>query len=573
MSYEKCFLEPSNPTHRQYEALRAFFVEQMPQKEVAERFGYTVGSFRVLCHHFRKNSDRQFFLSPKRGPQQTVLIDPVRDRIVELRKQNLSIYDIADQLRADGRTLSPPAIASILQQEGFARLPRRRDDERPPGCHPAIAPVADVRELDLSERQLHTKFGGLFLFLPFLARLPLDSILDRADFPGSTKIPAGHAMRSLLGLKLFGNARHTHVMSDVFDQGLGLFAGLNVTPKSGFLTQYSCRVNPQSYPIVMTAWLEELETLGWRHGDSFDADFHTIPSHGEDALMEKHYVSKRSRSQRGLVAFVVNDTENRAFCYVDTDIRKCTMSDQVLAFVEFWSNKTGSLPKELVFDSKMTTYANLSKLDQAGVAFITLRARTPKLLEQVLGASTSAWRKVELENVARAYRTPQVLDQRITLRDYEGELRQIAVRGLGHDLPTILITNQMKRSTASLVQRYARRMIIENNIADAIDFFHMDALSSVVALKVNCDLVLTLMGSALYRLFAARIGNGYRTAEFRRIFRDFICATAQVEIAPKDITVRFQKRSHNPMLAAAGFGTEETPIPWLGGKRLRFQLG
>jgi hypothetical protein len=267
---------------------------------------------------------------------------------------------------------------------------------------------------------------------------------------------------------------------------------------------------------------------------------------------------------------VVNDTANRAFCYVNCDLRKSEMKDEIIAFAEFWRNKSGCYPEEIIFDSQLTTYANLDRLNQLGISFITLRRRTAKLIDIIDQRPRSAWRRIELENIARAYRTPRILDEKITLSGYRGKLRQIAVKDLGHDAPTILITNQLKRSPAKLVQRYARRMIIENNIADAIDFFHMDALSSTVAMKVNCDLVLTLMASTLYRLFAQRIGHGYETAKFSTIFRDFIHATAHVQLDRTTVCVKFQKRSHNPMLLKAGYAGENVPVPWLGGKRLRF---
>jgi len=233
------FLEPSNTTHRQYEALRAYFVEHLPSAEAARRFGYTPGSFRVLCHEFRRNPRRPFFLSPVKSPQAVPKKEPVRGTIVALRKQNLSIYDISRALAQSGQTLSPPAVAMILKQEGFARLPRRRDEERPPGTRPEVAAVANVGELDLTPRQFRTKFGGLFLFMPFLAAVPLDKIFHQADLPGSGMIPAGQAMRSLLALKLFGNARHSHVMSSIFDEGLALFAGLNDRPMMKVLKLYA----------------------------------------------------------------------------------------------------------------------------------------------------------------------------------------------------------------------------------------------------------------------------------------------------------------------------------------------
>src|ERR1035438_3526566 len=295
----KAFLEPSNATHRQYEALRAFFVEDLSSEEAAKRFGYTAGSFRVLCHEFRTNPQREFFLPPAKGPQAAPKVDQVREEVIVLRKQNLSIYDISRALEKDGKPLSPAAISLILKEEGFARLPRRKDDERPQGIRPEVAPVADVRQLDLSPRRFRTRFGGLFLFLPYLACIPFDHLLEQAEFPGSKMIPAGHAMRSLLALKLFGNARHSHIMSDVLDEGLALFAGLNQIPKRAFLTEYSCRIDPACYPKLLTLWFDAMGSIGLKRGESFDLDFHTIPFHGEDALVEKHYISKRSRSQKG----------------------------------------------------------------------------------------------------------------------------------------------------------------------------------------------------------------------------------------------------------------------------------
>jgi transposase len=570
---QRIFLEPTNPTHRQYEALRAYFVEGLPSQEVAKRFGYTPGSVRVLCHQFRQHPHRAFFLQPHKGPHRAPKRDPVRDQVMARRKQNFSIYAISETLKAEGHRLSPVTISLLLKEEGFARLPRRADDERPDTPRPTAATVADVRRLDLRPRQLRTKFGGVFLFLPSLATLPFDQLLGEAGLPGSQKIPAAHAMRALLALKLFGNARHSHVMSAVFDEGLALFAGLNVMPKRAFLTEYSCRIDPACYPVLMRRWHDATSTLGLQHGVSFDLDFHTIPFHGEDALVQKHYVAKRSRRQKGRLAFLAHDADTRVFCYANGQLRKAEQNDEILQFVAYWEQRTGQVPHELIFDSKLTTYANLNRLNQRGIDFITLRRRSPKMLAALTRLPASAWRRVALQNVARAYRRPRVLDDTIHLTGYEGPLRQLTVADLGHEEPTFLVTNQLRRAASTLIERYAQRMVIENSIADGIDFFHMDALSSAVAMKITCDLQLTLMASSLYRLLGARVGRGYEVAKGRHIFRDFIDAVGLITLADDAILVQYQKRAHNPLLIAAGFGTTDVPIPWLGNKRLRFVFG
>ncbi len=566
------FLHPTSPAHRQYEALRAYFVDGVPSTVAAKRFGYTPGSFRVLCHGFRKDPRRPFFVSGGKS-----LAAPARqgtrEKVIALRKQNLSVYDIRAALADAGEKISIASIDTILKQDGFARLPRRADEERPTRTRPDAADVANLAELDLSTRSFRTKVGGLFLFLPYLARVRLDQILEEVGFPGTKMVPAGHAMRSLLAMKLFGSARHSHVMSHVFDEGLALFAGLNAIPKRSYLTEYSCRVRPQSYPDFMRSWFDAVRRLGLKRGSSLDLDFHTIPFHGEDALVQRHYVSKRSRKQKGVLAFVAQDADSRVFYYANGDLRNEEQNDEILRFVEYWKDSTGKLPTELVFDSKLTTYGNLNQLNKLGIDFITLRRRSDKLLNALDDLPSSAWRQIQLHNVNRAFSTPKVLDQVIALRDYDGPIRQLAIRDLGHDKPTLLLTNQLRRSPVTLIGRYAQRMLIENGIADGIDFFHMDALSSSVAMKVNCDLQLTLMASSLYRLFACDIGEEYATAKSRHIFRDFIDASATIAIDASSITVRFQKRAHNPFLLAAGFDAKKVRIPWLGNRTLRFVFG
>lgn len=570
---QAAFLCPTNATHRQYEALRAFFVEGSKSAEAAKRFGYTPGSFRVLTHQFRQDPARRFFMPPDKGPKRTGGQNELRQKIVVMRKQNLSIYDISRALQDQGYQLSPVSIGVILKEEGFARLPRRADDERPVNNKPITADAADCRQMDLSPRRIRTKFGGLFLFLPYIARLRLDGILSDVGLPGSKMIPAPCAIRSLLALKLFGSARHSHVMSYVLDEGLALFAGLNVIPKRSFLTEYSCRVPPACYPKLMRKWFDAMGKLGLSRGESFDLDFHSIPSHGEDALLQKHYISKRSRRQKGILAFLAQDASTRVFCYANADVRKEDQNDEILQFVEFWKARTGNLPKELIFDCRLTTYEKLNELNKQGIEFITLRRRSRKRLLEIAQEVPSAWRRIELEGISRQYKTPRILDRKIRLPGYDEPIREMVITELGHEEPTLLITNQLSRSAPHLVQRYAQRMLIENQIEDGIDFFHMDALSSAVALKVNCDLQLTLMASSLYRLLGTQIGEGYEHAKSRHIFRDFIDATAVIDIEPNTISVIFQKRSHNPLLYSAGFDKEVVNVPWLGGKKLNFVLG
>jgi hypothetical protein len=266
------FLAPENPLHRQYEAFRAYFVEGCPSHKVARRFGYTPGSFRVLCHQFRHDPDKQrrFFQAVSPGPRYAPARDQLRELVVAMRKRNLSVYDIQRELAQAGHTISINALAVLLREEGFARLPRRLDDERPAATRPTVQATADVRALSLAPRSFRTRLGGLFFFLPLLKDIRLTDVLRQADLPGSQMIPAEQAVRSLLALKLVGTERKSHVMDLVCDQGIALFAGLNVVPKRSYLASYSSRIDHRAVVRFMAAWFDEVRRAGLPRGDSID---------------------------------------------------------------------------------------------------------------------------------------------------------------------------------------------------------------------------------------------------------------------------------------------------------------
>ena len=564
------FLGPESPLHRQYEALRALVVEERPGPEVARRFGYSPNALRVLCYQFRHDPLKRasFFQHPRPGPRHAPARDRVRQRAVALRKKNLSIYDIQRELALAGHAISINALAVLMREEGFARLPRRRDDERPPTLKAEAAAVANLHELDLSPRSFRTDFGGLFLFVPLMRSLDLEALARQAHLPGSGMIPAVQALRSLLALKLVGQERKSHVMDLVFDQGLALFAGLNVIPKRSYLAAYSSGIGQRTNTRLMDTWFEHIAQAGLPRGDSLDLDFHTVPANTQEEPLEKHYVSSRSRSQKGVLVFLARDATERVLCYANAGLTKAQQPGEILAFVKFWKRHTGQVPAELVFDSRLTTYAHLDKLNRQDIRFITLRRRSKKMLGQIWSRPASAWHRITLPALTRTFRTPKVLDQLIQLADYKGPLRQITITELGHEEPTVLLTNHLRSGCPTLVTRYAHRMLIENGISEAIQFFHLDALSSMVGLKVDFDLQITLMASSLYRLMADHIGREYQHAQAKKIFRNLLDVSATVTIQEQAVIVKLDKRAHNPFLVSSGLADKPTPMPWFGNKRL-----
>jgi hypothetical protein len=437
---------------------------------------------------------------------------------------------------------------------------------------PDIAASADVRALDLQPRTFRTRLGGLFVFVPLMRELRLREVVRKAKLPGSAMIPAEQAIRTLLALKLIGKERKSHVMDLVSDEGIALFAGLNVVPKRSYLAAYSSSVDDRAIERLMAAWFDETSRAGLKHGASIDLDFHTVPTNSAEEPLEKHYVSRRSRSQQGMLTFLARDAEQRVLCYAHAGIAKADQAEEIIHFVDYWQRHTGVAPAELVFDSKLTTYAQLAKLQERDIRFITLRRRTRKMLGDIWSRPASAWQRITLPALTRLFRTPKVLDERISLNGYPGEIRQVTVIDLGHEEPTILLTNNDKISCPALVTRYAQRMLIENGIAEAVQFFHLDALSSMVGLKVDFDLQITLIASTLYRLFAEKVGAGYDHAQAKKLFRNLLEVSATVAIEPKRVVVTFDKRSHNPFLVQSRLADTPTKMPWFGDKSLHLQF-
>jgi transposase len=560
------FSKPAAPRQRQYEALRAYFVDQLSSTETARRFGYTPGAFRVLCHAFRRDQLPEFFATARPGPQTQPKKTRAQEQIVALRKRNYSVYEISQALKEQGIALGVTAVREVLAQEGFAPLPRRLDEERPARLGPTTEPVADVRAFALDPGEFSTRVGGLFLFIADLIHLDSDALADSARLPGSGMIPAGHALRASLALKLWAIERKSHIMALVADAGLGLFCGLNAMPKKSFLSEYASRITPEKVSLLLGAWHDKLAGGNLFAGKSLNLDFHSVPYFGEHPLVQSHYLPKRIRRQPSILTFLAQDADSQVFCYSNADIRKGEETEEIFRFIAFWTGHHGSPPQHLVFDSKLTTYDALDRLDAAQITFITLRRRSPSLLAEIAQLPASAWRQITLDLPQRKYRTPRVFEQKVQLR--QRVYRQFFIKDLGHEEPTILLTNDQHATARQLVIRYARRMLIENALADAVRFFHSDALSSSVGFKVDFDMALLVLASGLYRLMARRM-RGYDDAQARQIFRDLINMPANVAITEDEVRVRFHRRAHLPIVLASGLFNTPVAVPWWNGRPLR----
>ena len=559
------FSRPSDPTHRRYEALRAYLAEGRPAAEVAGAFGYAVDTLHAMVRAFRSGR-RDFFVAVHHGPKVAPGKEAARARIVELRQAGHSIDEIAGALAAEGRALNRTGISEVVAEEGFARLWRRPEALRG-GPRREALPKAGVIDWETWPSQVSTRCAGLLLAVPDLVALDLPALVATAGYPGTKAIPAVSSILSALALKLVGIRRVSHVEDLATDAGAAAFAGLSSLPKVASLTSYSYRLSHANQQRFLTALDRAMVAEGLVEGGDFDLDFHAIMAWGEDAALEKNYVPKRSQRTRSVLSFFAQDATTHNLIYANADPSKATQAREVLAFCDHWRSVTGADPTLVVFDQKLTTQAVLGELDARGVAFITLRMRSPALLRRIEAADPTAWRTVALDRDG-AYRKPRVVDEVVALSGYPGQIRQLVVVGLGREAPTILITNDFSSSPKALVERYARRMTIEQRLAEAIRSFHLDALSSAVPLNVDFDVVLSVLAGAACSALRRRL-PGYATATPDTLQRRFLHTEGVIVKQGDALVVRLARRTYSPVLRQADL--PEVAVPWWGGRRLRFE--
>lgn len=419
-------------------------------------------------------------------------------------------------------------------------------------------------------RRLITRQAGIFLFLPLLAQLRFDRLVTHADYPGTKMVPAANALMSLLTLKLLDKERLSHIDDFNCDEALGLFAGLNILPKKSFATDYSYRTTRTQQLELLKGWVKKLSPLLFPEANSFSLDFHAIGHRGEETDLENHYQPRRGKAGPSVLTFFAMERKSRVFCYANANLTRSQQAGEILRFIDFWRELMGKNPEWLYFDSKLTTYAELSKINQQGIWFVTIRRRGSSILRRLAALPSSTWKPAVIDIPRRRHKHIRYVDERVTLPDYEGEARQVAVKGLGREHPTLFLGNNLEITPRIMVMDYAYRNGVEDALGSGVNFFHLDCLSSEVRLNVDLDTVLTVLANGCYRWLASQL-HGFDQSKPKALYRKFVETSGAVEIeAGRRIVVYFDRRSHNPILREAQLDKDGPKIPWLRHHRLEF---
>ena len=569
---ESFFKHPFCPGQKQYEALRGFYIDHVPGQECARRFGYTYTAFNSLKQRFKTGALHFLFTAPT-GPKGPRISAEIKAQIIEYRQKRLSAYQIAEVLETLGTPVSVSTISRILSEEGFSRLPRRTQLLIGITKDNTIVPeyAAELDTDTLTGWSGECAVGGIFLFAPFLEHCGVIDAINKVNLPHSADIPALSHVLSMLTLKLVGKPRLSQIDDFNFDKGFGLFAKLNVLPKSTAISTCSYRLSQQNVNEFMRDFIKRQYALKTFMSDTINLDFHTIQHYGEESVLEQHYAGARNKSVKGALTFIAQDCDSRCQLYVQADIARSEADDQVLEFVKYWRTIRGRFRQTLVFDAKLTTYENLAALDADGVTFITLRRRGKNLVKALDSIPAESWKRIKIDTPKRKYQNPLTYDSIINLPQF-GEIRQIVMKSNGREEPAFFITNDMKSTVLEIITRYCKRWRIENGIAEAVGFFNLNMLSSPILIKIHFDVVLTMIADTLYYYLAQSL-RGFESCNAEKIFRHFIDMPAKIEVTADTIKVAYPLRAHSPVLRSAKLEAWAQPISWLGNRKIIFSWG
>jgi transposase len=565
------FTEPTLAAQRRYEALRAWWVEGLSATEIAERFGYSKGSVQTLISRYRGADLSELFASSRPGPKRQPKKDAARERVITLRRQRHGIEEIVSELERAGTPLSRTAVWEILREAGLSRMPtlaaKPKDEPAPERLSAEKVHVLEESEWPESGR-VETQHAGLFLLIADLLALDLPGLIEAAGWPSTSQLPALRSVLSLLSLKLAGRRRRSHVQNVVHDPALGYFAGLNALPKTWHLKTYSYRTTRAQQVAFFEALQPRLRDAGLRGEQGLNLDFHAIMSYGDEATVpEKHYVPRRSQRTRSVLTFIAQDGQQHTIIYANAELTARAQSGEVIEFCRFYEKTHGELPKLLVFDGKLTTHEHLAQLDEIGVGFITLRQRSPKLIAELQALPASAWTKTRLDRSGK-HKTVSYHEQPVTLKG--ATFRQLAVKGLGREQPTLMLTNRQDLTPKQLIERYAKRWGIENQLAEQIRAFHLDSLCAQVPLAVDFDVALTILADTIYRHFAHGLHTAYRNQTPDTIRNQLIDGIGELRFTPGHIEVALRRRTHTPALLDANYQDRQIKVPWWGGRTLSY---
>lgn len=542
---------------------------------VAKRYGYTETTFYWLIKDFKHQlqnsmSEELFFKERLLGRKPRYVPDEHKDFVINLRKHNYSADDIVVFGQARGYDLKYNFVYELLKDEGFAPLFRRTGNEKQQLDNPIEqAPRSEI--LRNHAEKFSSNNLGIMAFLPIIRKYGIDKAIGQSAYPQTKAINKLSSILSFIALKLSNIKRYSKDDLWCMDRGSGLFAGLNVLPKTAWYSSYSDRVTRE----MNVSFLQEVHKIWQKHhllSDTANLDFTAIPYWGADEPMENNWSGKRSKALASMLAVLAESPDSGIIDYGDTTVVHKNQDAVVLEYLDFYKQEQNGQKNELkylVFDSKFTNYENLGKLDENNVKFITIRRRGKNIVDEIAQIGKDKWKTLRVECAGNKTRVLKVHERIVNLKGYGKEIREVIITGHGREKPAIIITNDDDIKAEKIIRKYSHRWLVEKTISEKIEFFHLNRLSSSMVIKVDFDLTMSILAHNLYRIFALETER-YSQLTAEKLFVKMISNSGTVAITNNTIELTLKKKRTMPILLSVMKKYEQEVYPWLFNKSIIF---
>jgi len=228
-------------------------------------------------------------------------------------------------------------------------------------------------------------------------------------------VPAPSALLSLWSLRRLDQQRRSHINDFNFDEALGLFAGLNILPKKSFATDYSDRACRQQQTLLQ-GWVKALAPVRFPDASGFSVDFHPIPYRGDPSGLDRHYRPRRGVAGPSVLTLFALEPKSRCLCSSNANLARADQHGELMRFVEFWHAVTATDPQWLYFDSKLIDYPEMSRVNQRGIPFVTIRRRRAAILRRLEQGPKSDWKGAVMDTPKRCHQQVRYIEETVKLR-------------------------------------------------------------------------------------------------------------------------------------------------------------
>lgn len=520
-------------------------LEKKSPKEIAKELSIkpSVVYNIVKASNVQRWSKKQILVPETRGA-------PSKKKILE--KYAILIRNLKD------KSFSNEHIANVISKKSGMVISRKIIER----YYPEIKDLA----ISGSPKSRSTAFGGFFLFLPFINSLGLDMIIEKSGFPGINGLDAITYFKTFLFQKCCGIKRISHIESYKDDVILRLFLNAKVPSRSSLFNQTYRTINSTYDTCFKEVLKKQDENLEFPL-DVVHLDFHAIEYCGESRVPESNWNGNKHSTIKSNLAFIALDEISENPCYINSDIIRKESSEEIIRFVDTMKDVLGKYPKLLLFDSTLTSYDYLEKIDQQSIKFISIKRKNKAEYKYYNSLKNEDFESISLRIAKGKKRKCRVHTKTIKMFRRKTEIKVVYLKQNETEF-SCFFTNDLELDAKETIETYSTRQHVEQEYQEMIEAFGFDKLSSDIFLNNKYQLLLNIIATFAINHLKRHLDK-FAKAKAERILRDFIRVPAMIREEAQEILIELDYKRTNALFDLLDFNSLDMS---LNGKKVRYLI-